>query len=306
MKSKTPKCRPAPSERLTEGPKVFGFVQIDLAGTLAIADGRYVVRDEGEETVLVLETLGAPLRPRRRRRRPRASAPGSAPRALPLARVTVVRPAHPFATEEEATSWLEKVAAEDAEIDAWVAEGIALLNRALHASAVASGDPQPQAFAPGRMAAIRIGFGNGEQLASSNFTSAREIDVQGGFSKRGRRAEELHPQERLAAVLGGRERLDACETLVLRARADLDAGRVREAALQLRVSLDALLVELSGAVDDPGHDEDMATLSSRRDEVVAAADAALRGDLDATQVNTVENLTAICEQVLRRRRVLRG
>ena len=63
-------------------------------------------------------------------------------------------------------------------------------------------------------------------------------------------------------MLGGRERIDACETLLLRARADLDAGRDREAALQLRVGLEALLVELDGALADPGHEEDMA--SSRR------------------------------------------
>ena len=41
--------------------------------------------------------------------------------------------------------------------------------------------------------------------------------------------------------------VDACETLLLRARADLDAGRRREAALQLRVGLEALLVELEEA-----------------------------------------------------------
>ena len=82
-------------------------------------------------------------------------------------------------------------------------------------------------------------------------------------------------------MLGGRERLDACETLLLRARADLDAGRQREAALQLRVGLEALLVELQGALADPGHEEDMATLTERRTEAGEAANAALRGELDA-------------------------
>ena len=82
-------------------------------------------------------------------------------------------------------------------------------------------------------------------------------------------------------MLGGRERIDACETLLLRARADLDAGRDREAALQLRVGLEALLAELPGAVSDPGHDEDMATLHERRGEAGEAANAALRGELDA-------------------------
>ena len=124
---------------------------------------------------------------------------------------------------------------------------------------------------------MRIGYGSGEEVADGRFTAAREVDVRAsGASRRRRREEELRPQERVAAVLGGRERLDACETLLLRARADLDAGRDREAALQLRVGLEALLVELQGALADPGHEEDMATLSERRSEVGEAANAALQ------------------------------
>ena len=107
-------------------------------------------------------------------------------------------------------------------------------------------------------------------------------------------------------MLGGRERLDACETLLLRARADLDAGRLREAALQLRVALEAMLVELDGALADPGHERDMAELQGRRREAGEAANAALRGDLDAAAERNVAELTEICERVLRRRRVLRG
>lgn len=92
----------------------------------------------------------------------------------------------------------------------------------------------------------------------------------------------------------------------LRARADLDAGRNREAALQLRVGLEALLVELGGAVADSGHDEDMGTLRARRSEAGAAANLALRGDLAADAEGRVSELLAICERVLRRRRVLRS
>lgn len=287
-------------------PKLFGFAQFDLAGTLAVADGRYVVRGDGDESVLVVETLGAPAPPRRRRRRPRESTPDSTPQTLPLTRVTVVRSAHPFAAENNAARWLEEAVADDAAIDDLVAESLALLNRALHVNAVASGDPHPQAFVPGRTAAVRIGFGSGEQVADGAFSSAREIDVQGGVSRRRQRTEALRPQERLAGVLGSREQLDVCETLLLRARADLDAGRTREAALQLRVGLEALLAELPNALDDSDHADDIATLESRRDEASAAAKAAPQGDLTDTQLEQVEDLTAICERVLRRRRVLRG
>ena len=106
-------------------------------------------------------------------------------------------------------------------------------------------------------------------------------------------------------MLGGRERIDACETLLLRARADLDAGREREAALQLRVGLEALLVELKGAVADPGHEEDMATLNSRRARGRRGGQRGARAASSTpTQAHQVRELLEICERVLRRRRVL--
>jgi hypothetical protein len=152
---------------------------------------------------------------------------------------------------------------------------------------------------------IRVGYGSGEALADGAFTSAHQVDPGlGSVSRRRRRDEELRPQQRLAAVLGGREQLDACETLLLRARADLNAGRNREAVLQLRVGLEALLVELRGALSDPDHEEDMATLQSRRHEAGELANAALQGDLDATQLQALQEIQALCERVLRRRRIL--
>ena len=94
--------------------------------------------------------------------------------------------------------------------------------------------------------------------------------------------------------------------MLARARVDLDIGRTREAALQLQVGVEALLVELRGALADPGHEEDMAVLMERRGEVGNAANAALRGELDASTAESVRELLAIAERVLRRRRVLRG
>jgi hypothetical protein len=287
--------------------RLFGFAQFEFAGTLAVADGRYVIRGDGSERVLVLETLGAPQPGRRRRRRAREAEPGALPAELPLARATAVRASEPFGAEQDAAQWLEQASADEEAVDALVAEGIGLLNRALHAHAVASGDPHVQALTPRRAVAVRLGYGSGEQVADGAFSAAREIDTQAGpATRRQRRAEELRPQERLAAVLGGRERLDACETLLLRARADLDSGRNREAALQLRVGLEALLVELRGALSDQGHEEDMATIEGRRHDVGALANAALQGDLDATQLQQVRDTQALCERVLRRRRVLGG
>jgi hypothetical protein len=282
-------------------------VQLEFAGRLAVADGRYLARDAGGERVLVIETLGAPAPPRRRRRRPRPSEAGEDRDALPLSRVTAVRAFEPFGSAAEAKRWLEGVIDAGASVDEVVDEGLSLLNRALHAQAAASADSHLAEMAAEGAVTARIGYGSGEEVAAGRFALAHDVDVRAtGASARRRREEELRPQERVAAVLGGRERIDACETLLLRARADLDAGRTREAALQLRVGLESLLVELRGALADPAHEKDMAELSARRAEAGAAANAALLGELSAEKQLAVKDVLAICERVLRRRRVLRG
>jgi hypothetical protein len=289
--------------------KYFGFVQFEFAGALPVADGRYLARDAGEggaQSVLVLETLGAPAPPGRRRHRPSEAGPDDEPATLPLTRATSVRAFAPFASAAEAMAWLEAAIADEESIDALVAEGISLLNRALHARAAAAADPYGAELAPEMAIRVKLGFGSGDEVAAGRFQRAHDVDVRAPATRRRRREQELRPQERVAAVLGRREQIDACETLLLRARADLEAGRDREAALQLRVGLEALLAELRGAMADPGHEEDMATLSARRSEAGDAADMALRDELDDESSRSVRELVEICERILRRRRVLRG
>ncbi len=282
-------------------------MQFEFPGALDVPDGRYLARGEDGQRVLVIETVGAPAPPRRRRRKPKESKAGAGPDSLPLSRVTVIRAEEPFESGADAERWLQEAVASEDSVEATVADGIGLLNRALHAHAAASADPLGAELRTERAAVVRIGHGSGKEVAAGRFSAAREVDVRtAAGSRRRQRDEELRPQERLAAVLGGRERIDACETLILRARADLDAGRRREAALQLRVALEALLVELGGALADPGHEKDMAELEERRGEAGEAANAALRGDLSIDDEGRVIELTAICERVLRRRRVLRG
>ena len=284
-------------------------MQFDFAGPLPLADGRYLARGgaDASESVLVIGTEGAPPPRSRRRRRPKSAEPGAEPATLPLARATAIRAFAPFASEEEAERWLDEAAGAEDTADVLVGEAIALLNRALHIHAIAGADPHGHELTPERAVAVRIGFGSGEETASGRFSSAREVDVwASGASRRRRRQEDLRPQERVAAVLGGKEQLDVCETLLLRARADLDADREREAALQLRVGLEALLVELRNALTDPGHDEDMTTLQARRHEAGEAANSALQGQLTSAESHNVRDILAVSERVLRRRRILRG
>lgn len=277
---------------------------------MPLADGRYLSRadgPEGEESVLVLQTVGAPPAAGRRRRRPRRVDADAGPATLALTRATAIRAFAPFADEGDAARWLDEACEAEDTVDVLVDEGLGLLNRALHAQAVAAASPRAKSELAAEVAErILVGYGSGDEVAASRFRDARAVDAAPRASRRRQREEELRPQERVAAVLGGREQLDACETLLLRARADLDAGRDREAALQLRVGLEALLVELRGALSDPNHEEDIGTLNQRKAEAGEAANAALNGELNGGQRAQVEDLLKTCERILRRRRVLRG
>lgn len=284
-------------------------MQFDFAGALPLAGGRYLARSQDpgeEESVLVLQRIGVPAA-RGRRRRWRRAAAGDDPAPLTLTRATAIRAFAPFEGEEAATRWLDEACEADDTVEVLVAEGLSLLNRALHAQVVAAASGSAGIeLAAEQAERILVGYGSGEETADGRFTEAREVDVLPRRSQRRQREEQLRPQERVAAVLRGRESLDACETLLLRARVDLDAGRNREAALQLRVGLEALLVELKGGLSDPGHEEDMATLSERRSEAGAVANAALHGELSEEQRAQVEEFLQLSERVLRRRRILRG
>ncbi len=129
-----------------------------------------MVRDGAGERVLVLETLGAPPPSRRRRRRPREADAGATPATLPLTRATAVRAFEPFDGEEAANRWLADAVAAEESIDPLVADGIGVLNRALHAHAVASGDPNVQTLTPQRAVAVRIGYGSGDEVAAGDFS----------------------------------------------------------------------------------------------------------------------------------------
>ncbi|HVT00487.1 MAG TPA: hypothetical protein VHE08_08220 [Solirubrobacterales bacterium] len=181
-----------------------------------------------------------------------------------------------------------------------------MVNDALHARAITAADPHTTILTAELAVAARVGYGSGAETAEGAFCKALEVDVAAtGVSRRRRRQEEMRPQERMAAVLRGRERLDVCEPLLLRARADLDAGRRREAALQLRIGVEALLVELPGALDDADHRRDVEDLAERRAAVEAVAERALQDGLDPEAESAVRETLELAERVLRRRRVLR-
>src|SRR5262249_52124197 len=124
----------------------------------------------------------------------------------------------------------------------------AALNRMLHFHRVAAADPHVREVAAEQALTIRAGWGEGEQVADGLWAHAVELPWRGPGGVRrkriGDRAAALRPQERLAVLLGGRGAALVCEELALRARGDLDQGRLAHAAIELRGAYASALREL--------------------------------------------------------------
>ncbi len=245
--------------------------------------------------MVVLGTLGTRPRGRRGRgrRRTREVQAGAEPSPVTVARATVIDVAEPFDDEQRARSWLDE--GQEA-AQAHATDALAVLNGVLRAHRAAAADPHAHEAGPQQALVARLGFGEGEQVAEGRWASAIEVDLR---PPRPRRVAALRPQERLAALLSGRDRALTCEELVLRARSDVDAGRAREAALQVRVALEAALAELDPGVE--GMPERLEELRERRDEIAAAANAALQGDPEPEAEAVVEAAVERLEAALRAR-----
>jgi hypothetical protein len=217
------------------------------------------------------------------------------PEPVPTSRATVVRPTA-FPSRQGAEQWLDGLRAAPEEADREVAGALSLLNRALRAQRLASADPYVREVSVADALVTRIGFGAGETVADGRFGGAWELPRRG--SRRAKRSMEA-PEERFAAILGGREQALPCEELTLRARADLDSGLPRQAALQARVALESLLADLGGALRDDSRGE----LEADRGPIGAAANAALRGELSEAAVDALDATIARMEAALKRRRL---
>lgn len=242
--------------------------------------------------------MPAPTRRRLRRAKPAGADPDAQAPTVPLTSLTVVRP-EPIGDEPRARRWLDSLRGDPEAVQAELDAALALINRAVHAHRTTALDANVPDVAADQALAIRIGFGSGDELADGRYAAAIEIPRP---DTRSRRSEALRPHERIAAVLGGRERVGVFEGPLLRARADLDAGRGREAALQLRIGLAALLAARE-QLDSATQRADLDELSERRDEVVAAGRDALTAELDPDRSAAVAATLAICERVLKRRRL---
>lgn len=263
---------------------------------LGPADGRYVIRGHAGEPayVLVLKTLGAPARRRKlgRRRPEREHVPAEpSPSAVMTTRATLVgapRLSFPGA------DWLR-----DADLDLEAQAAIAVLDSVVHLHRSAAADARVPVIGRDRALVVRVGYGAGEEVADGRWTDAVTVAQQS--PGRRERSGVLRPQERLAAILGGRDVALACEELTLRARLDADAGRWREAAFQLRVALEAAIAELGPWAGQSDVAQRIAELRDQRGAVGDAANAALEGGLDDKRIAAVGHALERVEAALRTR-----
>lgn len=212
---------------------------------------------------------------------------------MEVTRATVID-AEPLGELEAADAWLARACGDDS--GRVVGDALFVLNQAVAGQRLAARDPWLPDADPARALVCRVGYGTGEQVADGDWESARELPPAA------ERRTMFAPQERVAALLGGREVALACEELTLRARGDLDHGRPREAALQLSIALEAALAELEGWRDQIG--ERLDELTGHRPAVAAAAQAALVGGLDDETVGAVETALERLEAALRARAAL--
>jgi hypothetical protein len=268
-------------------------VQWEFAGKIGPEAGRYVIRryaGDDARHVVVIGDLEAPRRRRLGRARPKHATPGAEPTAVEVTRATVIT-TDPL-PEDGAAAWLDAAVRDR---DATVGDALALLNRTIHGHRLAARDPYVAEVSAGQALATRIGYGSGEQVADGDWEAARELPAP----KPSRSM--LNPQQRLAALLSGRDVALACEELALRARLDLDQGRGREAALQLAAALEAAFAELEGWRGTDAVARRLDELHGHREAVGSAARAALEGGLQAEHAEAVEAALGRLEAALRAR-----
>jgi hypothetical protein len=285
-------------------PQFFRFCQLDFSVPLGPADGRYLARaGDGSEAselfVIVVQTLGAARRGSGPGRRPKRAEPGTVdPDPVAISRVTVID-SDGFEDENTAGAWLDRCRKDEGEREQSVARALGVANRAIHAHRISASDPYERELTRKHAQSTRLGYGGGDDVVEGRWRAAYLLPAP---RVRVGRRQMLSPQEQVAAILSGRSPIHASEDLALRARLDLDQGRARQAALQLRAATDALEAEFAASADEQSSSKTRETLSNTRSAVDELAAAALGGELDDEQASTLGGLLKEIERILRRRR----
>lgn len=242
--------------------------------------------------VLAITVLAARARWQGLRRRAKEAALDDAPAEVPILRATFIRATEPLTREVADARLLEIGTSEEAQ-DAWIDDGLAVLNRAIRAYRAGARDPYVTEVARRDTRVTRLGYGTTEGLPDGIFLRAAVLPPPLGVKPT--REERLVPSETTADVLAGRANVLEGEDLLLRAYLDLDHGRTRAAALQLRAAIHLLELELGEVLEGDEVRVDFAELAERTDGIVAAAAA---GGLGESELAEVEEMVDRVEHAL--------
>jgi hypothetical protein len=236
---------------------------------------------------VAFRALHAQRRSRLRGRRPTRSAPGvTDPDRVAMTRATVIA-AEPFADAGAAAEWLRKCGTGRDLAATEIEEALGLVNDAVSAHRVAALDPYVRDLVAADAQRARLGYGSGDEVVEGGWRDALVIPPEQATRRARRRM--LSPQEEMAGMLSGRRPgARPSEELLLRARLDLEHGRLIEAALVTRAAVEALAAE--------GHDGEDSDAATR------LADAALAGGLSPGHVEELADLVEALERAARRRR----
>jgi hypothetical protein len=158
--------------------------------------------------------------------------------------------------------------------------------------AAASWDPSICDISVDNALTIRLGYASGQQIVDGSFEEAYETTPAKAKSRRDR----LVPQRRMGAMLANRAPHPACCLLLLRARQDVNARRLPEAAIQTQTALETLLSEIGDRLT-------AATLESLRKHQAGLASAgasASQDPADEALLQQLEKAVADMEAVLKR------
>lgn len=217
--------------------------------------------------------------------------------------------AEPLAADG-AAEWL-RAGSSDPRTGELIETALAVLERGLAVAAATTGRAIGEPPGPEQILAARIGYGEGERVYEGRYAEALEIDpASNSMSARSRRLERIVPLSRMAGILGGRDRLPACEVMVPRVRADLDGGRFLPAALTIGEAVRATVAELEFALESPDHEQDMDRLAEllpdllrMPSELLVEGEEGAGAALEEQFRPAVEAALELAERVIRRYRI---
>lgn len=236
-----------------------------------------VIAEAGSADVLQIAIVGASAaRGGLVFRRARRADADEEPREVSLLIATLIGAASPLDSHADAVRFLDGTRADEAAQADLVGQAVDVVNVAIRAFRAVARDPFIPEITVADAREIRIGYGEAQDLYVGGWSEA--FTPPPPRAPQLSRAERLRPAEGVALALGGRLPLLDAEDLALRTMLDLERGRPRSAALQLRACLDMIVAELTAAGESfvPPRDE----LERRAGAVERLAALALDDRLD--------------------------